>query len=244
MKQTLTAPDSKLLDRRILALVGGYGAGKTQVSISLALRWAGLGQRVALVDLDLINPYFRSREISGFLSRAGVEAIRPQGDLAFAENPSLVPEIDGALRDPSRRVVLDAGGNETGATILGRYHPLLTGEHAAIVQVVNVFRPFSTTTAEIESLRAEIEGKSRCRVQGWINNCNLQDWTTLTDWLASVAIIDDLVRESGIPLAGYAVNPEWASKVGLAWDPAWIPIKRYLSLGWKSSYGERGSSNG
>lgn len=231
----------KLLDRRILVLVGGYGAGKTQLSISLALKWAKQGELVALVDLDLINPYFRLREIAIQLEAQGIEVIRPEGDLALAENPSLPRQIDGALRDPTKRVVIDVGGNETGATILGRYHNLLKGEDVAILQVVNIFRPFNSTIEEIESMRRDIETKSHLKVHGWINNSNLQNWTTLADWETSSVLLSNLTAQSKLPIVTRGVDPEWAEKNNLQWNSEWVPVKRYLSLGWKSS-GKNGLS--
>ena len=226
--------ETHMLERRVLVLVGGYGAGKTQLAISLALKRAREGRRVALVDLDLINPYFRLREIAEPLERQGVEVIRPEGDLAFAENPSLPAQIDGALRDLTRHVVLDVGGNETGATIVGRYHSLLQGENVAVLQVVNVFRPFSSTVEEIQSLRMDMERKSHLKVQGWINNSNLMNWTTYEDWQTSVRLIQSLVDQSKIPLVTCGVNPKWAEKMGIPWEADWIPVEQYLSLGWKS----------
>jgi len=226
--------DTDLLRRRILVLVGGYGAGKTQVSISLALQAAADRQRVALVDLDIINPYFRSREQRVELGRIGVEVICPPGELAFAENPSLVPEIDLVLADPARRVILDVGGDEAGATVVGRYAPALSSGRAAVLQVVNVFRPFSRTVAEIEELRRTIETKSRCRVDGWINNANLAQAATLADWQEAGRVMRELEQVTGIPIAAQAVNPAWAKRVGLEWEPSWIPVQRYLSLNWKT----------
>jgi len=224
-----------LLDRRVCVLVGGYGAGKTQLAISVAIKKAREGKRVALVDLDLINPYFRLREITETLECEGIEVIRPQGDLAFAENPSLPPQIEGALRDTTKHVVLDVGGNETGATILGRYHALLEADDVAVLQVVNVYRPFSSTIEEIERLRHDMEWKSHLKVQGWINNSNLIEWTTLEDWNKSEVLMQALVRQSEIPWVTNGVIPEWAEKVGLQWQPEFIPVKRYLNLGWKSA---------
>jgi len=229
----MTRASTNLLTRRVLVLVGGYGAGKTQIAISLGIKWAREGKRVALVDLDLINPYFRLREIAEALEHEGVEVIRPEGDLAFAESPSLPPQIEGALRDTTRHVVLDVGGNETGATIVGRYHTLLKEEDIGVLQVVNAFRPFSGTIEEIQSLRLDIERKSHLKVQGWINNSNLIDWTTLEDWEKAEELILSLVDDSEIPLVTSGVNPNWAKKVGLNWEPEWIPVERYLNLGWK-----------
>lgn len=225
--------NSELLTRRVLVFLGGYGAGKTQVSISLALHKAKAGLPVALVDLDLVNPYFRSRELTDFLEEKGIEVIRPEGDLAFAENPSLVPEIEGALRNKEKHVVLDVGGDPTGATILGRYRPFLLQDDVAVLQVVNVFRPFSTNPEELINLRNDLEMKSRLSVQGWINNSNLQDWTTLENWEAGQRTLEELARQTGIPLVGIAVHKDWAKKLGLSWQKEWIPIQRYLNLGWK-----------
>lgn len=225
--------NSELLTRRVLAFVGGYGAGKTQVSISMALHKAKVGLPVALVDLDLINPYFRSRELTDYLEEKGIEVVRPEGDLAFAENPSLVPGIEGALRNKDKHVVLDVGGDPTGATILGRYRPFLLLNDVAVLQVVNVFRPFSTNHEEILKLKDDLEMKSRLLVQGWINNSNLQDWTTLEDWEAGKRTLNELVKKTGVPLAGVAVQKDWAKKLGLPWQKEWIPIQRYLNLGWK-----------
>ena len=224
----------RLSDRRIIVLIGGYGAGKTQIAVSLALLKAKEGKRVALVDLDLINPYFRAREVRTILGERGVETVCPDGDLAFAENPSLPPQIDGALRDPGKVVILDVGGNETGATILGRYQGLMQNEDTGVFHVVNIFRPFSGTVEEIEKLRREIEGNSRLRVQGWINNSNLMDWTKLEDWQKSEVFMRSLESVSGIPWVGSAVSPAWAQKMELPWNPEWIPVERFMDLGWKS----------
>jgi hypothetical protein len=224
---------SELLTRRVLVFVGGYGAGKTQVSISMALHKVELGLNVSLVDLDLINPYFRSREMTDLLEEKGIEMVRPEGDLAFAENPSLVPGIEDALRNKEKHVILDSGGDPTGATILGRFQPFLTEKDVAVLQVVNVFRPFSTNTDEIIKLKNDLEEKSRISIQGWINNSNLQDWTTLEDWKKGQSILVELVRKTGIPLAGVAVQRNWAEKLGIPWESDWIPVQRYLNLGWK-----------
>lgn len=228
-----------LLNRRILVFVGGYGAGKTQVSLSMALRWVREGKQVILADLDLINPYFRSRELADSLVKEGIRVLRPAGEWALAENPSLPPEVEGALRDENQPVILDVGGDEAGATILGRFHPYLKSQDAAVLQVVNVFRPFSTTVPEIETLRRSLEAKAHCRVSGWIHNSNLQDWTTMEDWRTAQALMTDLVRESRIPLVAQAVDPKWANKAGLTWQPEWLPVERFLSLGWRLSKSKR-----
>lgn len=231
--QRLNELGPSLLKRRVLVFIGGYGAGKTQVSLSMALRLAREGKRVALADLDLINPYFRSREMAATLESAGIRVLRPAGEWALAENPSLPPAIEGALRDETQHVILDAGGDEAGATILGRYHTYTNRADAAVLQVVNVFRPFSTNVEEIVALQRSLEQKAHCRVSGWIHNSNLQGWTTLEDWQQAQTIMEDLVQTTGIPLAAQAVDRKWADKIGLTWQAGWIPIERFLNLGWR-----------
>ncbi len=226
--------NSVLLKTRVLVLVGGYGAGKTQVSISLAIEKARVGTRLALVDLDLINPYFRSREVADLLEAQGILVIRPKGDLAYAENPSLNPEIEGVLRDKSCHVVLDVGGDPAGATILGRYRPLLTADDVLVVHVVNIFRPFSSSVSEIIALNNQLEEKSRLKVQGFLNNSNLHDWTTKEDWQRGQEVVRGLAEKTNLPVIATSMNPDWAKKVGLDWNPTWIPIGKYLGLGWKS----------
>lgn len=116
---------------------------------------------------------------------------------------------------------------------MGRYHALLQADDVAVLQVVNVFRPFSTLE-EIENLRQDMERKSHLSVHGWINNSNLQDWTTVQDWQKAEEIIQALVAKTGIPKVACGVNPQWAEKAGLAWETDWIPVQRHLSLGWKN----------
>jgi len=83
-------------------------------------------------------------------------------------------------------------------------------------------------------MRRDMERKSHLKVQGWINNSNLMDWTTCEEWQTSVGLMQSLVDQSKIPIVTCGVNPKWAEKVGLPWEVDWIPVEQYLSLGWKS----------
>jgi hypothetical protein len=98
---------------------------------------------------------------------------------------------------------------------------------------VNVFRPFSHTVEEIEQLRKDIEHSSHIQVQGWINNSNLKEWTTLEYWQESQKLMKELVEQSRIPLVTSGIHSELASKLEMKDQQEWIMVRPYLDLGWK-----------
>ena len=165
-------------DRRIMVVTGHYGSGKTEFCVSLAMRLAqeGFGpyNRLALVDLDIINPYFRSRERRTLLEQAGVRVYgSAYGHEVTAEIPELAADVRAPLEDSSCRVIVDVGGNDSGALVLRQFGKYLTGEEALNLCVVNANRP-ETRDAEgaVEHLRA-IEANMGSPVDGIISNTHL-----------------------------------------------------------------------
>ena len=108
-----------MFGKRITAIVGHFGSGKTEIAVNGALKLAGDGVPVALVDLDVVKPYFRSRAARGTLAEHGVDLVVPAGDNIFADLPIIVPQIRTLLRDGRRKVLVDVGGDDTGARALG-----------------------------------------------------------------------------------------------------------------------------
>ena len=130
----------------IVIVTGNYGSGKTEVSVNLAVENRARGIDVRLADLDLVNPYFRSREARHQLRDLGIEVILPHEQYMAADLPILVPEVAGAIREQKAMVILDVGGDDVGATVLaaladrlkrcqreyasgGQSIPTLYGEH-------------------------------------------------------------------------------------------------------------------
>ena len=165
-------------DRRILVVTGHYGSGKTEFCVSLALRLAKKGfgpyKRLALIDLDIANPYFRSRERKEQLEAAGVSVYGNAYEHEItAELPALGANIRAPLEDRNCRVIIDVGGNDTGALVLNQFEKYLGPEEALFLIVVNANRP-ETRDLEgaLEHMEA-IELKTGRRIDGVINNCHL-----------------------------------------------------------------------
>lgn len=165
-------------DRRILVVTGHYGSGKTEFCVSLAMRLAERGfgpyRRLAVVDLDIANPYFRSRERKAELERAGVSVYGNayQHEIT-AELPALGADIRAPLEDADCRVIVDVGGNDTGALVLNQFEKYLGPEAALFLCVINANRP---ETRDVDGALAHIEAiqrKTGRRIDGVINNCHL-----------------------------------------------------------------------
>ena len=172
MKEIITIP-------RFLVLTGNYGSGKTEIALNLAERLAGEGKRITLVDLDIVNPYFRSAEKKEELERAGVRVLMPVFALTTVDIPALPAEIQSVFEVPSDHVIFDVGGDDTGAAALGRYAPSFqrVRQDLACVLVVNCMRPLTETEEDILELAARISQRGRLSIDWVINNTNLADRT-------------------------------------------------------------------
>lgn len=165
-------------DRRIMVVTGHYGSGKTEFCVSLAMLLAKCGykpyERLALIDLDIANPYFRSRERRETLEKAGISVYGSAYDHEItAELPALGADIRAPLEDKGCRVIVDVGGNDSGALVLNQFAKYFTKEDSLSLIVINANRP-ETRRLEgaIEHLSA-IEAKAHISIDGIINNCHL-----------------------------------------------------------------------
>ena len=223
-----------LFDRRFLVLVGNYGSGKTELALNLALSSAGKKSTV-LVDLDIVNPYFRSGEKAQELRGAGVRVLMPTFALSTVDIPALPAEIQSVFIAPSDRVIFDVGGDDTGAAALGRYAPSFQQyrENTTVALVVNAMRPLTQTAEDAAELGRRIEQRGRMRVDVVINNTNLAGHTTAemltmghevacgaARLLGVECVVDagmpELLRQSGLP-DGLSVvrrmKPEWMEEL-------------------------------
>ena len=167
-----------LQDYRYLVLTGNYGSGKTELALNLALTYAR-NYRTTLVDLDIVNPYFRSGEKAEEMRQAGVRMLMPTYAMTTVDIPALPAEIQSVFEVPSDRVIFDVGGDDTGAAALGRFYPsfMANRDCTRVIFVINCMRPLTRDVDEIIDLAERIQNRGRLKIDMLINNTNLADLT-------------------------------------------------------------------
>ena len=201
------------MEERVRVFVGPYGSGKTEVAVERARAWAAEGRRVAIVDLDLVNPYFRSRELREALQAEGVEVVAPPGELRDADLPIIVPRVRGVLSDPERTVVIDVGGDDAGARALSQFAPVIERDGYEMYMVVNDRRPWTGSIEGITRVMRRVEASARLRVTALVSNPNLGDETTPEVVTAGHELVLAAARELGLPVAFLCVDAALADRL-------------------------------
>ena len=217
----------------LVAIVGNYGSGKTEVSINLAVNRRRAGLNVCIADLDLVNPYFRTREARTILTDLGIKVILPPEQYLQADLPVLSPTIAGTIRESSELMILDVGGNDVGALVLSTLADAFGDRKVQVLQVVNPLRPQTSTVSGCATLRDEIEKAAHLKVTGIVGNANLVDETSTEDIYNGYDFVKTVSQESGLPLAFITVSQELLPKIDLerfACDV--LPIARQLVPPW------------
>ena len=228
--------------KRYYVIIGNFGSGKTELALNMAFEAAGRGQKVTLVDIDVINPYFRSTERKAELEAAGVRLISPNFTSSGVEVPSIPAEIFSVFSDNSDLVIFDVGGDPVGSIAMGQYYGYFKQlENFEVWYVINCRRPLSSGADENLEMIGKITGVSRLKVTGILNNTNLAHETTVKDLLDGVNITREVSERSGLPIIGTVGTPEVleeflreaeargipAEAVGKA-----FPITRYMHRDW------------
>ena len=177
--------DERFYDQtgRKIIVTGHYGSGKTEFAVSLALLLAPKNPgKTAIVDLDIVNPYFRSREQRGLLEDAGVSVFGSAFENEItAELPALGASLRGPLENKDCRVIVDAGGNDSGALVLNQFTKYFTDDETTMLAVVNANRPDTSSVTGAAEHIAAIEAITGLVVTGIVNNCHLIRETTASD---------------------------------------------------------------
>ncbi|MBQ7365180.1 MAG: P-loop NTPase [Clostridia bacterium] len=207
-------------DKKIIIISGHYGSGKTNIAVNLAEKLCLEGKKVALVDLDIVNPYFRAADNRKELEAIGVRCILPQFANTNVDIPSLPPQIHSVFSS-DETVIFDVGGDKDGAVALGVYRNAINKVGYDMIAVVNMYRPLTATPEDtLENLR-EIENNCSLSFTGFINNSNLGRETTAEDVEASFAYAEAIETISKLPLL-YTAHTE---NLTLSGSSARFPIR-------------------
>jgi len=217
----------------LVVIVGNYGSGKTEVSINLAVNRKRAGLNVGIADLDLVNPYFRTREARSTLTDLGIKVILPPEQYLHADLPVLSPTIAGMIRESGELMILDVGGDDAGATVLSALADAFSGKKVHLLQVVNPLRPQTSTVSGCVTIRNEIEKAARLTITGIIGNANLIDETSAEDIYSGYEFVQTVSRESGLPLEFITVSQELLPQIDVKrFSCAILPIARQLVPPW------------
>jgi hypothetical protein len=187
--------------RNIVVVVGGYGSGKSEVSVNLARSLIDSGdQPVTIADLDVINPYFRSREAAEALATLGIRSLIPEGAMAQADLPVVIPQIKGALQAPEGILVLDVGGDDAGATVLGSLRDAFVPGDYEMLLTVNAYRPFTADVDGTVKMLNDIATASGLEFTGLISNSHLIEQTTTTEVLHGLELAREVSRRTELPI--------------------------------------------
>lgn len=202
------------MDKRILILAGHYGSGKTNLAVNLAKSLKKAGKRVSLCDLDIVNPYFRSKDSLDDLAMAGIPLISSEYANSNVDIPALPQQMYAVVDDRDSTFVLDIGGDDRGALALGRLTPaILEEDNYEMLLVVNFFRPLTGDLISLEEVMHEMETAGGIRFTGIVNNSNLGEETTAEDVLSSVAKAKAYSERIGIPLVMTSARKELQSEL-------------------------------
>lgn len=224
---------------KVTLFLGNYGSGKTEVAVNYALHLAAgkPADSVALADLDLVNPYFRSREPRDLLEAAGVRVIVPDREYQNADLPILVPGVRAALSASTAHVILDVGGDDAGARVLGALTEALPAGSYQALMVLNGNRPFTGDVAGIERIRREIERAGRIRIGGFVSNTHLMGETTLETIMDGHRLAQDAATSTGLPLELVCAPEALVAAVSARVAEPVLPIVRYLPPAWMTQAG-------
>lgn len=220
----------------IVIIVGNYGSGKTEVSINLAVERKKAGLSVRIADLDLVNPYFRTREAKDTLASLGIDVVLPPEEYLQADLPILSPLVAGMIQQPEELTLLDVGGNDVGARVLAALGDVLQGKTVRMLQVVNPLRPGTNTVKGCLDIQRSIESMAGLSINGYVGNANLIDETTVNEIYEGYRFVKSLSEESGLPLEFITIPREILPETELnqIGCPV-LPIDRQLVPPWKKA---------
>jgi hypothetical protein len=201
------------MNKQLYIVIGAYGSGKSEYAIHLARKLNNAGEDVILADMDVVNPYFRSRDVREDFAKLGIDVIAPEGEFKHADLPMLSPRIKGAIENLNKTVILDVGGDPAGCRTLGRFSDSITTRGYKMLFVVNTKRPFTANPEEILIMKQMLEFTSKLQITEFICNTNLMEFTDAQIVSEGIEIVREAATTSNLPFNTYLVLSEYEAVV-------------------------------
>lgn len=219
----------ELGQKRVILLTGDYGCGKTNLAVNLALLLARKG-KVSVVDMDTVNPYFRSADFGEMFSKCGINAVFPQYANTNLDIPVLNFDLENIVSQ-SDFTIIDVGGSDAGAYPAGRFESLFKslGDELEMLYVFNMYRLCERSASGVVQTLREIESACRVKCTGLVNNSNLGAETTGDTVADSEKFAEEVSALSGVPIKFTCVleNDEQTDEK--------FPVKRLVKLPWEEN---------
>ncbi len=189
------------MSKRVTLFAGHYGSGKTNIAVNYAIKLSEEGKKVTIADLDIVNPYFRTKDSEDELRQAGIKVLSSEFASSNVDLPALPQDIYSIIDDKTTFAVMDIGGDDRGAYALGRYAPSILEENDyELFMVINKFRPLTSDVESTVEVMREIEQACSMKFTAIVNNSNLGEETTEEDVLGSMQYADAVAKATGLPL--------------------------------------------
>jgi hypothetical protein len=214
--------------RRVTLFIGAYGSGKSEISLNFAFWLRSQNKKVTLVDLDIINPYYRTVDARITAEAKSIRVIAPPFAGTNVDVPAVPPDINSIFDDPSRHAVLDIGGEDMGARVVSmlKMHLRQMTSSFALYMVVNPYRPFNETADQVEKTAQSLSSATGLELTGLVHNANLLEAGGASLLSDSWFVVKQAADRLALPVVFAAamhetIPPSWGDKT-----PEGIPLLR------------------
>ncbi|HBC30876.1 MAG TPA: ATP-binding protein [Clostridiales bacterium] len=222
-------------DKRLVIVIGHYGSGKTEFAVNYAVKMKETYENVSIADLDIVNPYFRSREKRNFFEEIGIKLFDSSIRNTAIDLPALPAEMTGVITNSNIKSILDVGGDPVGARVLARYAEQIKNVEYDMFYVINGNRPDTSTVEGVLKYLEMIEATSRLKITGLVNNTHMLKATTVEDVEFGHELTKKVSWETDIPIRYEAVMKETADKIkNQEIIEKLFPINLYMREEWMS----------
>ncbi len=217
---------------KFIIICGHYGCGKTNLTLNIAAERAAFGEKVTVVDMDIVNPYFRSSDYPEFLSERGIELIAPNFAHSNVDLPSLPAKMYSVFESKDT-VIIDVGGDDDGSTALGRFNRQLADVDYQMLYVVNKYRDIQNEPENSAQLLREIEYTSRLKATAIVSNAHLCGETVPKNIAEGAVYAEKTAEILGLPMIMNTCEKRFVNEVSQVVDKIY-PIEIIVKKPWET----------